>query len=96
MSLFVSYSGDATANCCHLKIVRSSEIDGFLQPFSGMVARRGWLRTIINDTGTNLAGGHNEMRKHVEQIDKEIVNTQTSNKGFGWQYYHILEVFSNV
>ena len=53
--------------------------------FTKMVARRGWLRAMLSDNGTNFVGGHNEICKLVAEIDKEKIKAQTSNKGVEWE-----------
>lgn len=73
-------------HCCHLEMAWSLETDGFLQALTRMVARRGWPRTMLSDNGTNFVGGSNEIRELVAQIDKEKVNSQTSNKGLEWHW----------
>ena len=73
-------------HCCHLEMVWSLETDGFLQVLTRMVARRGWPHTMLSDNGTNFVGGHNEIGELVAQIDKEKVESQTSNKGLEWHW----------
>jgi hypothetical protein len=72
--------------CCQLEMAWSLETDGLLQALTRMVARRGWPRTMLSDNGTNFVGGHNEIRELVAQIDRDKVNSKTSNKGLQWHW----------
>ena len=73
-------------HCCHLEMVWSLESEGFLQALTRMAARRGWPRDMVSDNGTNFVGGNNELRELVNQIDKEKVESLTSNKGVNWHW----------
>ena len=47
-----------------------------LQALTRMVARRGWLHTMLSENGTSFVGGHSEICELVAQIDKRKVEAQ--------------------
>ena len=51
-----------------------------------LVARRGWPRDMLSDNGTNFIGGCKEINQLVKQIDREKIQTMTSNKGINWHW----------
>ena len=64
----------------------SLNTDGFLNALTRMVARRGWPRDMLSDNGTNFIGGCKEISQLVKQIDRDKIQTMTSNKGINWHW----------
>ena len=54
------------------------ETDSFIQALHRFMARRGKVRSIRSDNGTNLVGTDNELRKALEEMD-----TQPFNQPYG-------------
>lgn len=71
-------------HCCHLEMAWSLDTDGFLSALTRIVARRGWPRDMLSDSGTNFIGGSKEIRQLVDQIDHDKIHSMTSNKGNKW------------
>lgn len=48
--------------CCHLEMATSLDAAGFLNAFTRMTARRGWLKMLLSDNGTNFIVGDRDQR----------------------------------
>ncbi len=72
--------------CVHLEMAWSLETDGFLKALTRMVARRGWLRDMLSDNGTNFVGGNNELQGLVQHLDQDKIQRMTSNNGIRWHW----------
>ena len=64
----------------------SLDTDGFLNALTRMVARRGWPQDMLSDNGTNFIGGYKEISQLVKQIDRDKIQTMTSDKGINWHW----------
>ena len=53
----------------HIETANSLETDSFLNALRRFVARRGPVREIRSDQGTNLVGAEKELRRALEEID---------------------------
>ena len=71
---------------CHVDMAWSFDTDGFLNALTPMVARRGWPRDMVSDNGTNFIGGCKEINQLVKEIDRDMVQKMTSNKGIHWHW----------
>ena len=49
------------------------ETDSFIQALHRFMARRGKVRSIRSDNGTNFVGTDNELRKALEQMNQEQI-----------------------
>jgi hypothetical protein len=64
----------------------SLETGGFLKALTRMVARRGWPRDMLSDTGTNFVGGNNELQDLVQHLDQYIIQRMISNNWIRWHW----------
>ena len=53
----------------HIETASSLETDSFLNALRRFVARRGPVREIRSDQGTNLVGAEKELRRALEEMD---------------------------
>ena len=53
----------------HIETASSLETDSFLNALRLFVARRGPVREIRSDQGTNLVGAEKELRRALEEMD---------------------------
>ena len=61
-------------NSCavHIKVTHSLDTDSFILALRQMIARRGNVRTIYSDNGSNFIGAENELTKALEEMDDKI------------------------
>ena len=57
----------------HIEITHSLDTDSFIQAFRRMIARRGNIRTISSDNGSNFIGAENELKRAFEEMDDKKI-----------------------
>jgi len=57
------------------------DTDSFLNAFYRMANRRGLPEEMISDNGTNFVGAERELRKLVEQLERDKIEKSAANKG---------------
>ena len=65
----------------HTEVTHSLDTDSFIQALRRMIARRGNIRTIYSDNGSNFIGAGNELKRVFEEIDDKKI--QVFMQGFG-------------
>lgn len=68
----------------HIETASSLETDSFIQALRRFVARRGAVREIRSDRGTNFVGADNEMKKAWEEMDHKKISAYLSEQGGDW------------
>ena len=68
----------------HIEIASTLETDSFIQALRRFVARRGVVREIRSDNGTNLVGADNELKRAVTEMDQEKISAFLSQQGCDW------------
>ena len=70
-------------NSCavHMEVTQSLDTDSFIQALRRIIERRGNIRSIYSDDGSNFIGAENELKRAFEEmVDKKI---QAFIKEFG-------------
>ena len=57
----------------HIETANSLETDSFLNALRRFIARRGPVREIKSDQGTDLVGAEKELKKALEQMDHNAI-----------------------
>ena len=68
----------------HVEIASSLEADSFIQALRRFIARRGAVREIRSDNGTNLTGADNELKRAVKEMDQGKISAFLSEQGCDW------------
>ena len=77
-----------TARAVHLEIAGDLSSDSFILSLRCFIARRGNVKNIRSDNGTNFIGAEKELEAAINEIDKEKVMTEIIKKGihFSWKF----------
>ena len=62
----------------HIEITHSLDTDSFILALRCLIARRGNVQIIFSDNGSNFIGSENELRRALEEMDKEKLFMQAS------------------
>jgi hypothetical protein len=65
----------------HIETLASLETDSFIQSLRRFVARRGAVREIRSDNGSNFVGAENELRKAMEEMDHKKIGNFLTEQG---------------
>ena len=68
----------------HLETLNSMNTDSFLNALRRFISRRGNVRELRSDQGTNFIGGRNELTAALESLDNDAIKGFLSNKGCDW------------
>ena len=64
-----------------MELMASLQTDSFIQALRRFVARRGMVREIRTDNGTNFVGTENEVREAFEEMDQEKIGDFLTEQG---------------
>lgn len=68
----------------HIEVSHSMETDSFLQALRRFISRRGPVREIRSDQGTNFIGAENELKRALQEMDDEKIKRQLLKQGTDW------------
>ena len=71
----------------HLEVANSLTTDSFMDAYRRFVGRRGPVRQIRSDQGTNFVGARNELQQALFEIDHEKLRTQLLKRNCDWVEY---------
>jgi len=75
-----------TVRAIHIEISHSLETDSFLLALRRFVARRGQVKEIRTDNGTNFAGGEKELRKALDDWNQNQIYEELLQKNIKWSF----------
>ena len=68
----------------HLEVAHSLERDSFIMVLGRMMTRRGKLRNIYSDNGTNFAGAERELKECLNRMEQAKISDTLSQDGIQW------------
>ena len=68
----------------HLEIVNSSDSSSFINALSGFMNRRGAVRQLRSDQGTNIIGARNELKTALSEMNPDHVQECLLRNGCEW------------
>ena len=68
----------------HVEMASSLETDTFIQALTRFMGRRGEVREIRCDNGTNFIGAENELRAAIKEMDHEKIRAYMTENGGDW------------
>ena len=71
----------------HLEVARSLETDDFILVLIRFLNRRGHVKEMRSDNGTNFVGAEREIREAIEQMDKKKLTNELSLRGCKWVFH---------
>ena len=68
----------------HLEIAETMDTSSCINAIRRFVCRRGQVKEMTSDNGSNLCGADREQA--IQEFDQEKINTWASNRGITWKY----------
>ena len=68
----------------HLEVTKDLSTDAFINALRRFMARRGYVRKIQSDNGTNFLGADNEMKALFKEMDHQKISKFAIANGFDW------------
>ena len=70
--------------CVHLELVNSMDTDAFIMCLRRFMNRRGEVKELRCDNGSNFVGGERELRESMEQWNQNQVQRELIQRGCKW------------
>ena len=67
-----------------IEVTHSLDTDSFIQALRQIIARRGNIKTIFSDNGSNFIGADNELKRAFEEMDNEKIQAFKQEFGGDW------------
>ena len=83
-ALFTCFSSCAV----HIKITNTIDADSFIMALHRFLARRGSVRSIWSDNGTNFVGANNELKKALKEMDHQKIKNYLQGNSTDWILWH--------
>ena len=71
----------------HLEVAHSLETDDFILVLIRFLNRRGHVKEMRSDNGTNFVGAEHEIQDAIKQMDKMKLNNELSMRGCKWVFH---------
>ena len=68
----------------HIEVTCTMETDSFIQALRRFMAKRGKVRSIRSDNGTNFVGTDNTLRKALKEMKQEQIRDYLLQNGTDW------------
>ncbi len=70
----------------HIEIANSLDSDSFILALRRFVARRGPVRCLRSDNGSNFVGANKELKRALEEMDQDSIRVKLRQEGIEWQF----------
>jgi len=70
----------------HIEVASTLESSSFIQALRRFIARRGPVREIRSDNGTNFVGARNELLQAIEEMDHEEIRAKLHKENIDWLF----------
>ena len=70
----------------HIKVAPSLDTDSFINALRRFIARRGQVRELRSDNGTNFVGAERELKTTIAQWNQAQVHDVLLQKGIKWTF----------
>ena len=76
-----------TSRAMHLEVAKSLETDDFIMVLIGFLNRRGHVKEIRSDNGTNFVGAEREIKEAIKQMNVGKVKQELLECGCKWVFH---------
>ena len=70
----------------HIEIANSLETDSFLNALRRFIARRGPVREVRCDNGTNFVGAERELREEIKEMNHDKITEKLRQQQIDWKF----------
>ena len=75
-----------SSRAVHLEIAHSLETDACINAIRRFMARKGPVKSITSDNGTNIVGAEKELREMINKLNQTRMNNVLCNYGIQWHF----------
>lgn len=70
----------------HLEIVHTLDTDSFIMALRRFISRRGQVKEVRSDNGTNLVGGNKELHRSIKEWNQNQIHDFLLQKDIKWTF----------
>ena len=70
----------------HLEVAESLDTDSFLHALRRFIARRGNIRELYSDNGTNFVGAEKELQKAIKEMNQSQIEKKLRQLDINWKF----------
>ena len=75
-----------SSRAIHIEVAKSLDTDSFINSLRRFIARRGVVRQIISDNGTNFIGAERELRQALSDMDENHIKSYLLKHSISWTF----------
>ncbi len=75
-----------TSRAVHLEVAHSLDTDSCIQAIRRFICRRGQVKHMRSDNGTNLVGAERELRKALSALNQDHIQRSLRHRGIEWSF----------
>ena len=75
-----------SSRAIHLEVAISLETDAFINVLRRFIARRGNVKSLWSDNGTNFIGAQKELRLALSEMNQEPIQSTLRREGIDWHF----------
>ena len=70
----------------HLKLADNLTTESFILALNQFIARRGHVKVITSDNGSNFIGAESELRESIKSLNNERITKHLNSKYVTWKF----------
>ena len=70
----------------HLEVAANMDTSSCVNALRRFTSRRGPVKEIISDNGTNLVGANRDLEQSLQDLDQDTIQRFTTNQGITWNF----------
>ncbi|XP_071832390.1 uncharacterized protein [Apostichopus japonicus] len=75
-----------SSRAVHIEVAHSLDTNSCIGALRRFMARRGHVRELYSDNGTNFVGANKELKSALQELDENQINRFASNHGLKWKF----------
>ena len=75
-----------TTRAVHIEVAHSLGADSFVKCLQRFIARRGKMKSLRSDNGTNFICAERELRQEVQKMDMTVVQNALNRRNIEWKF----------
>ena len=75
-----------TSRAIHIEVAETLDTSSCINAIRRFISRRGPVKEMHSDNGTNFIGANNELKSALQEIDQETMQRFGTNHGFKWSF----------
>ena len=75
-----------TTRAIHIEVAHSLDTSSCIDAIRRMISRRGPIKKLVSDNGTNLVGAQAELKRALKEWNEEEILHFTANEGIKWTF----------